>query len=156
MMFRRKRQSGNAMIEFALSCAVLIPLMAGTFQFGYTFYTYNLLQSAVSNGGRYAAFRTYRSMAGSTDITKVKSAIKNMTVYGSPTISDDSVPVVKGLTPAAVDVSFTLNAQQIPTAVSVSVNRFTVKSVFQDYTFNGKPKYTAPFIGRYAPEESEP
>jgi Flp pilus assembly protein TadG len=156
MMLRRRRQSGNAMIEFALSCAVLIPVMAGSFQFGYTFYTYNLLQSAVSNGGRYAAFRTYRSMSGATDITKVKTAIKNMTVYGSPAISEDSVPVVKGLTPAAIDVAFTLNAQQIPTTVIVSVNRFTVNSVFQNYTFVGKPKYTAPFIGRYAPEESEP
>jgi Flp pilus assembly protein TadG len=156
MMSRRNRQGGNAILELAIASAVLFPVMAGTFQFGYTFYAYNLLESAVANGGRYAAFRTYRCHGGSTDITKVKTAIKNMTVYSSPAASGDLVPVVRGLTPAAIDVSFTLNAQQIPTAVTVSVNSFTVQSVFQNYTFTGKPRCTIPFLGRYAPEESEP
>ena len=155
MTIGRKRQGGNAILEFAIASALLFPLMAGTFQFGYTFYAYNLLQSAVANGGRYAAYRTYRCLAGSTDITKVQTAIKNMTVYASPDAPAGSLPVVTGLTPAAIDVSFTLNAQQIPTAVTVSVNSFTVHSVFQNYTFTGKPKCTIPFLGRYAPEESE-
>ena len=154
MMSKRSGQAGNAMVEFAISCAVLIPLMTGAFQYGYTFYMYNLMQSAVSNGGRYAMFRTYRCQAGSTDITKVKTAIKNVTVYGSPVASGD--PVVKGLTPAAIDVTFTLNAQQIPTAVNVKVNNFTVNAIFKNYTFTGKPTFTAPFIGRYAAQESEP
>jgi len=133
-----------------------VPLLVGTFQFGYTTYTYNLLQSAVSNGGRYAAFRTYRCLAGSTDINKVKAAIKNVAVYGSPTVPGDPVPVVKGLTPAAINVSFTLNANQIPTAVTVSVNSFVVRAIFHNYTFTGKPTFTAPYVGRYAAEESEP
>lgn len=67
----RKRQRGNAFIEFALAAGILLPVMAGTFQFGFTFYTYNLLQAAVSNGGRYAAYRTYRCLAGETDIIQV-------------------------------------------------------------------------------------
>jgi Flp pilus assembly protein TadG len=144
------------MVEFALACAVLIPALAGAFQFGYTFYTYNLLQSAVSNGGRYAMGRTYRCLSGSIDVTKIKTAVKNMTVYGSPTTSDNSAPLVRGLTPAAIDVAYTLNAQQIPTAVTVSVNTFRVNAIFQNYTFTGKPKLTVPYIGRYAAEESEP
>jgi len=144
------------MVEFALASAILIPAMAGSFQFGHTFYTYNLLQSAVANGGRYAAFRTYRCQAGATDVTKVKTAIQNMTVYGSPTAPSGSVPVVKGLTPSAINVTFTLNAQQIPTAVTVSVSSFQVDSVFKKYTFTGKPKYQVPYLGRYAANESEP
>jgi Flp pilus assembly protein TadG len=156
MMFRRKRQGGNAVVEFALACGVLLPLMAYTFSFGYTFYVYNLLQSAVANGSRYAAFRTYRNLAGVTDVDKVKTAIRNMTVYGLPTASADSVPVVKGLTPAAIKVFFTLNAQQIPTAVNVWVDKFTVQAIFKDYPFTGKPNCTVPYLGRYAPEESEP
>ena len=40
-------RGGNAMIEFALASAILIPLFIGTFQFGYTFYVYNLLATQV-------------------------------------------------------------------------------------------------------------
>ncbi len=158
MIARRGRTSerGNAMVEFALASVVLIPVMTGAFQFGYSFYTYNLLQSAVSNGGRYAAFRTYRCLNGATDVTKVKQAIQNMCVYGTPSPSGADKPVVAGLAPSNIDVTFTLSSTQVPTAVSVSVNRFTVKAIFKNYTLTGKPKLSLPYLGRYAPEESEP
>lgn len=153
---RYRRRRGNAFIEFALAAGLLLPVMMGTFQFGYTFYTYNLLQSAVSNGGRYAAYRTYRSLAGQTDVNKFRLAVQNMTVYGSPSPASNSVPVVKGLKPADIDVLFTLTATQIPTTVTVRVKSYTVNGVFGKYTFNGYPTFTVPFLGRYAPEESEP
>lgn len=153
----RNRQRGNAFIEFALAAGILLPVMTGTFQFGYTFYTYNLLQSAVSNGGRYAAYRTYRSLAGQTDVNKFRQAVQNMTVYGTPTpASSSSVPVVKGLRPSDIEVLFTLTATQVPTAVTVRVKTFKVNGIFGQYTFNGYPTYTVPYLGRYAPEESEP
>jgi len=152
----RKAQRGNAFIEFALAAGILLPVMAGTFQFGYTFYTYNLLQSAVSNGGRYAAYRTYRCLAGQTDVNKFRQAVQNMTVYGTPAPASSSVPVVKGLKPSDVEVLFTLTATQVPTAVTVRIKTFTVNGIFGKYTFNGYPTYTVPYLGRYAPEESEP
>jgi len=152
----RNRQRGNAFIEFALAAGILLPVMAGTFQFGYTFYTYNLLQSAVSNGGRYAAYRTYRCLAGQTDVDKFRQAVQNMTVYGTPAPASSSVPVVKGLKPSDVEVLFTLTATQVPTAVTVRIKTFTVNGIFGKYTFNGYPTYTVPYLGRYAPEESEP
>lgn len=153
---RNSRRRGNAFIEFALAAGLLLPVMMGTFQFGYTFYTYNLLQSAVSNGGRYAAYRTYRSASGQTDVNKFRLAVQNMTVYGSPYPASNSVAVVKGLKPADIDVLFTLTATQIPTGVTVRVNSYTVDGVFGKYTFTGYPTFTMPYLGRYAPEESEP
>lgn len=153
---RNSRRRGNAFIEFALAAGLLLPVMMGTFQFGYTFYTYNLLQSAVSNGGRYAAYRTYRSLSGQTDIQKFRLAVQNMTVYGSPSPATSSVPVVKGLKPSDIEVLFTLTATQIPTAVTVRVKSYTVNGVFGKYTFKNYPTLTAPYLGRYAPEESEP
>ncbi len=156
MRHARNRRRGNAFIEFALAAGLLLPVMMGTFQFGYTFYTYNLLQSAVSNGGRYAAYRTYRCLAGQTDANKFRLAVQNMTVYGSPAPASNSVPVVKGLKPADIDVLFTLTSTQIPTTVTVRVKAYTVNGVFGSYTFKGYPTFTVPFLGRYAPEESEP
>ena len=49
------------MIELALSAGVMIACLAGTFQFGYTFYIYDELVSAVGNGARYARMRSYRA-----------------------------------------------------------------------------------------------
>ena len=77
----RSRQRGNSLVEFAIASAILIPCMSGVFGYGYTFYTYNLLESSVANGARYAAFRTYRCMS-SSDIDKGKLAIKNMILKG--------------------------------------------------------------------------
>ncbi len=152
----RPRQRGNAFIEFALAAGLLLPVMMGTFQFGYTFYTYNLLQSAVANGGRYAANRTYRSLAGQTDINKFRTAVQNMTVYGSPAPGPGAVPVVRGLKPSDIEVIFTLTATGFPTNVTVRVRSFTVNGIFGNFNFNGYPTYTVPYLGRYAPEESEP
>ena len=106
--WRSKR--GNAMIEFALSAGVLIPILAGTFQFGYGMYTYNKLQTAVDDGGRYASNRTYRNLLGATDTDKVKLAIKNMVVYGTPSPSNTEVPLVNGLGTGNVDVSFAVTS----------------------------------------------
>ncbi len=110
----RNRQRGNASIEFALAAGILLPVMAGTFQFGYTFYTYNLLQAAVSNGGRCAAYRTYRCLAGATDLDKFRQAVQNMTVYGTPAPASSAVPVLRGLRPSDIEVTFTLSATQGP------------------------------------------
>src|SRR5437764_13162755 len=104
--WRSKR--GNAMVEFALSAGLLIPCLAGTFQFGYGLYTYNRLQSAIDNGGRYASLRTYRTLAGSTDTDKVALAVKNVVVYGTPSPTDTSVPAVNGIGTGNVNVAFTL------------------------------------------------
>jgi Flp pilus assembly protein TadG len=151
--WRSKR--GNAMIEFALSAGVLIPCLAGTFQFGYGMYTYNKLQSAVAGGGRYAALRTYRTLAGTTDTDKVKLAVKNMVVYGTPSPTDSSVPLVNGLSTGSVNVTYTLSSST-PTSVTVSISSFTVDTIFTSFTFTGKPVVTYPYVGRYATEESEP
>ena len=56
------------MVEFALASVILIPTFVGTFQFGYTFYVYNLLCTQVRAGARYASTRTFRCKT-STSIT---------------------------------------------------------------------------------------
>jgi Flp pilus assembly protein TadG len=146
---------GNAMLEFAISAGVLIPCLAGTFQFGFGMYTYNRLQSAVDDGGRYGALRTYRTLLGSTDTDKVKLAIKNVVVYGTPTPTNSSVPVVNGIGTGNVNVAFSPTSG-VPTSVTVNITSFAVDTIFSSYTFTGKPVVTFPYLGRYAPEESEP
>jgi len=152
---RRSRQSGHAMIELAVSAAVMVSCVAGTVQFGYTFYIYNELVTAVGNGGRYAAMRTYRA-SGQSDIDKGKVAIRNMVAFGDSRPAPDASPQVANLKPEQVRVDWVMDESGKPAAVSVSIVDYTVDAAFGIFRFTGKPAVEYPFVGRFAPSESEP
>ena len=154
-MMRRTRQSGHAMIELAVSAAVMVSCVAGTVQFGYTFYIYNELVTAVGNGGRYAAMRTYRA-SGQSDIDKGKVAIRNMVAFGDSRPAPDASPQVANLKPEQVRVDWVMDESGKPAAVSVSIVDYTVDAAFGIFRFTGKPAVEYPFVGRFAPSESEP
>ncbi len=142
------------MIELAVCSAVMVSCLAGTFQFGYTFYVYNQLVTAVGNGGRYAAMRTYRA-ASPDDLEKGRDAIRNMVVYGDsrPT---DLTPVVPNLNPEQVDVDWVKDSNGAPTAVHVAIKNYPVNAVFKTILLDGRPGVEFPYLGRYAPAEQEP
>ena len=148
---KRRNQRGHAMIELALSAGVMLACFSGVFEFGYTFYTYNQLVSAVGNGARYAALRSYRS-----DSEKAKAAIQNMVVYSQATPGPDAVPVVKGLKPEHVKVEWRQDGPGAPEAVQVSIEHYKLDALFGAFEFHGKPAVEFPFVGRYAPSEPEP
>lgn len=150
-----KREKGHAILELAISAAVMVSFLAGTFQFGYTFYVYNQLVTAVGNGGRYAALRTYRA-ASPEDLEKAKTAIRNLVVYGDAQPGVGATPAVAHLTPSQVDVAWTLGPSGAPEWVSVAIREFTVDAVFTQFTFRGRPGVEFPFVGRFAPAEHEP
>jgi len=155
----RKRQRGHAMIELAISAAVMVSCLGGTVQFGYTFYIYNELVSAVGNGGRYAAMRTYRA-ASPADIEKGKTAIRNMVVYGDARPAAGTPPQVANLLPEQVriewiPVSNNDDSGDKPGSVDVSIADYTVDAAFGMFRFTGRPAVEYPFVGRYAPSESE-
>jgi hypothetical protein len=143
------------MIELAVSAAVMMSCVAGTVQFGYTFYIYNQLVTAVGNGGRYAAMRTYRS-AGQSDIEKGRAAIRNMVAFGDSRPAPDALPQVANLKPEQVRVEWVMDESGKPAAVSVSIVDYTVDAAFGMFRFTGKPAVEYPFVGRFAPSESEP
>jgi Flp pilus assembly protein TadG len=152
---KTRNQRGHAMVELALCSAVLVSCVAGTFQFGYTFYVYNELVTAVGNGGRYAAMRSYRA-ATAEDVERSRRAIRNMVVYGDPHASGDAQPVVAGLTPEQVEVHWVNDPSGAPTAVDVAIRNFSLNAIFKTITFAGRPGVEFPFVGRYAPSEREP
>ena len=144
---RRKRQRGSTIVEFGLAFPILFPLMAGTFQFGYSFYIYNGLQTAVRSAARYAAQRTYDSTSA-TPSTAYSTAVKNMVVYGSPAAG--TTATVPGLTTSHVQVNMTF-ASGVPSSVAVNVTGYTIHAVLGTYTLTGKPAVTFPYIGRWDP-----
>jgi hypothetical protein len=139
-----KRERGHAMLELAVSAAVMIAFVSATFQFGYTFYVYNQLLSAVGNGGRYAAMRTYG------DVDGTNRAIRNMVVYGDSQPVEGAQPAVANLKPEQVDVQWTMNEAGAPAYVRVSIREFTVNAVFKSFTLSGRPSVEFPSVGRVA------
>jgi Flp pilus assembly protein TadG len=151
----RKNQRGHAMIELAVSAGVMVACLAGTVQFGYTFYIYNQLVTAVGNGGRYAAMRTYRA-SSSSDIEKGNAAIRNMVAYGDARPAANAVPQVANLKPEQVQVEWGMDESGQPASVNVSIIDYTVDAAFGMFSFTGRPAVEYPFVGRFAPAESEP
>jgi Flp pilus assembly protein TadG len=140
-------QGGNVMIEFAIGATVLLAGFGGTFQFGYTFYEYNILKNAVNDGAHYASLQIYDSN-NATPSNSFKQAVRNMVVYGNP--AGGTNPVTPGLATANVNVTATF-AKGVPSAMTVSIAGYTVNAVFGSTTFNGKPTATYAYQGIYEP-----
>lgn len=137
----RLRERGNGAIEFALGFSLLWACFSGVFQYGYSMYIYNSLQSAVTDGAAYASRATY--CAGKTTF---EDAVKAMVVYGDPA-ANSGLTTVPGLTTDKVDVTVTPAA--FPSTVTVRVINFTVNALFQSFTFSNKPAVTMMYLGTY-------
>ena len=143
---KRRRQGGNAILEFAIAFGFLFPAVTGTFQFGYAFFMYNELQNAVREGARYAGFKTYDS-SSSTPSTTFASDVKNAVVYGNP--AGGTVPVVRNLT--TDNVLLTVNwVNGVPGSMTVSIQNYTIDAFLKTFTIS-KPSATFSFVGVYAP-----
>jgi Flp pilus assembly protein TadG len=143
---RTRKLRGNAMVEFALSVGVFIPMLLGVFQFGYTFYLYNRMVAAVRSGARYAALRSYDS-ATSTPSNAYTTAVQNTVVYGNP--AGGTSVLVPNLSPSKVSVSMAM-VNGVPDMVTVYINDFTVDAVVKTMHFTGKPMAAFRYEGRFA------
>jgi Flp pilus assembly protein TadG len=135
-------ERGNALVEFAISFGLLWLVFAGVFQFGYSFYVYNALQTATSDAAQLGAKMNYDTSHPELFTT----SLANMVVYGNTTVPDGAKPIVLGLTTANVNVSVN-PASAMPTDITITITNFQVDVVFTKFTFDGKPRATAAYMG---------
>jgi len=139
----RRKQRGNAVIEFAMLIPVLVAMFVGTWSYGSAYYIYAKLESAVRAGTRYGSLTTYD--AAST--VAYQTAVQNMVVYSDP--GGGSVPVVLGLQTSNVNVSVQFMGS-IPMSVSVSISGYRTPGMFTSpATLVDKPALQSPFMGYY-------
>ena len=140
------------MLELAIGATVLVSCFGWCFQYGYTFYRYNALITAVNAGARYASLAPYDSLTP-TPSSAFSTAVKNVVVYGNP--AGGSTPVVPGLTTGAVTllVTFTTSSSStdVPDYMTVSISTFSIPAIFKTVTFTGKPKVKYRYQGFYSP-----
>ena len=151
-------ERGNALIEFGAAAGILIPLLLGTFQFGYTFYVYNVLCTQMRAGARYASLKKFKG----SDVSGFKTAVQNVVMYGDPSPAAGAKVMEPGLTASQIDVEVKgsdgitdASAAVVPAKVSVSIasGGYTVGAAITKFTFSGKPIVTFPYVGQYAPAE---
>jgi hypothetical protein len=131
---------GNAIVEFALSWALISMIFTGVYQFGYSLYIYNSLQTAVSGAAKLGQRIDYDTGNPTAYATK----LKNMVLYGDTTAGTS--PIIPGLTASHVMVTPTL-VGGIPTAVTVAINGYTINAIVGTMTLNEKPSVTMPYSG---------
>lgn len=125
---------GSALVEFSLAFSLMSTVLAGAWQFGYTFYLYNRLETAVRDGARYGSLAAYDAPNGAS----FHSRVKNMTVYGDPNPPAGASPLVPGLSTTNVTVSEQKNGA-MPTRILVRVDNLTIDTFFRKFVLNGKP-----------------
>lgn len=139
---RLSRRAGSATLELALVFGLLWLLLSGAFRLGYSIYTYQSLLNAVSGAARYAA-RVDFDEPSHTFIT----AVKNVAVYGAP--AGGRAPLVPGLTPTNITVTWTVDAKSVPATITIGITNYTVDAVFQSFTWQSKPSVTVRYAGSY-------
>ena len=140
---RRRSQKGNTALEFGLSFTALWFVFMGTFQFGYTFWLYNGAAVQIADAARYASRADY-----DTRNSDYVNEVRNMAVYGTPTVSSGTARAVPGLNTSNINIRFTPSTG-VPQYVTVGIGTWTVNSVFRQFTFSGKPAVTVKYVGKY-------
>lgn len=116
----KNKQSGVAIVEFALVLPLLLILTFITTEYGRALYQYNTLAKSVRDAARYL------STQNPGDATKYSIA-KNLVVYGNP--AGSGTPLTIGLTTALVpDPAWQLaGATPVINTVTVKVTGYTFK-----------------------------
>jgi Flp pilus assembly protein TadG len=141
---KQRRQRGNVIVEFGLAFPLLFVFLGGMFQFGFAFFVYNQLQSAVRTGVRFASTYDFDSQNNGDNF---RTAVRNMVVYGTPTAG--SVPVVNGLTTGNVNVTWAADGAGVPQTVTVNISAFTFYAVWGSFTLSNKPRSTFIYLGQF-------
>ena len=77
-------------------------------------------------------------------------------VYGNSRPASDAAPITPNLKPENVQITWVSGEKGAPDAVDVTIVKYSVGAMFGSFNFDHRPLAEFPFVGRYAPSESEP
>ena len=141
----RASNSGATIVEFALAFPLVILILAGMFQFGFTFFVYNSLVSQVRSGARYASIADFDMPNG----TAFEQNVKDVVVYGITSPAAGDKPLVPGLNTTHVVIdSSNKDAVGKPLSISISIWSFDVPTIWTTFQLNNKPKSTFVYLGQ--------
>jgi len=95
----RRNERGATLVEFAIGAGVFFTLIFGVLEFSRLLFTHNALVDAARRGARYAVINA----------SSAEANVKNVVIYGVPTLSGGEKAVAPGLTTDNVTVSYSPN-----------------------------------------------
>jgi Flp pilus assembly protein TadG len=138
-MATRRKQSGVALIELAITIGVLVAIVFGITEFGRAIYQYNTLAKAARDGVRYL------STKAPGDATAIAEA-RCFAVFGNPTCTGS--PLAPGLTTAMVShcdaSSCAATHQSQGSAPVINLVTVTIGGASNPYTFNSIVQFVVP------------
>lgn len=144
---KRQRQRGAAMVEFAVSFALLWLVIAGAAQFGYAMYVYNALASSVANAARSASLLEVDAR-NTSSVNTWKQNIRDLVVYGAAA-GDNRQAIVPGLATNHVTVDFGDFVGGRPETIRVGITGYNLNAMFNSINLTNKPQVTMRFSGDY-------
>jgi len=143
-----KGERGATVVEMAMAAGVFFMLIFGIIEFGRLLYTHNALTDAARRGARYAVLHKQFADAGEPDPLV---CAKNVVVYGETHIDPDTcapsgAPLINGLTPANVNVTYQgADLDGDPASPNPwGTNLGTATVTIENYSFD----LSIPFVGR--------
>jgi Flp pilus assembly protein TadG len=121
-------ERGTQLVELAIVLPVMLALFGATAEFGRFFYTYQTLSKATRSAARYLTVEPL----GGTD-----EQAANLVVYGNTAGTGD--PLVEGLTTDHVDIERGGGSASMPSLVTVRVEGFTYRPLFDLGALVGNP-----------------
>lgn len=128
-----RKQCGLAALEFVIALPVLLILSVLVIDVGRALIQYTQVNKALQNGIRYAVVDTY----GTLDFGSIadEANIKNVVVYGTPSVADSAEPLLNYLT--LEDVTLT-EPTEATKEVTLSAS-FTYTPLFSRLPFRDTP-----------------
>ncbi|KAB1455541.1 pilus assembly protein [Vibrio panuliri] len=145
---RSRTQRGLAALEFVIALPVLLMLAVLVIDIGRALIQYTQVNKALQNGVRYAVVDTY----GTLDFGSIadESNIKNVVVYGTPSVAADPVQLLDYLGLDNVTLTIpTPASKEVTLSASYTYTPFFSRLPFRDtplnFTFDAAAKMrTAP------------
>lgn len=138
------RQRGSALIEFAFALALVVPLMAGGWQFYEAYLRVEEVQQAVIRGVEFGSNLPYDSLT-ETPAAEFERAVENAILQPGGA----GVPGVRGLRREMIDVRMQFEAGR-PSELTVSVRGLKLAVPGGGLLLQGKPRASYPYRGYWS------
>ena len=139
--------AGAAGAEMALVAPFLITLMFGSFEVGKYFWDEHIVVKAVRDGARFAGRQSFASMPCPSGPAANEAQIKNVVMYGKPTVTASDAPRLNYWTdPATVTVTIACYDNAGTDGARVYDGVYSDRSVVPRVTVTARVPYS-PIVG---------
>ncbi len=140
-------ERGTAIVEFAITAAFFLMMIAAIISGGHLFFTHNALVESTRRGARYAATLAKPATGFCANNSTTVDPVKNMVLYGTPTAG--TTTLVNNLQASNVTVCYSSDYGVAQGTVSVKIENYNYTFAVAAKVIN-MPPYQTTVVGESA------